>query len=359
MHKYKQILWIASLAGLLVSLLSGCAPKPKTPLMVIGAGSLIQPFGDLKNAFEAQHPDIDIQDEYHGSIQVLRQVSDLNRKMDVVASADRSLIPLLLYQTDDPNTGKPYANWYIQFSTNKLGLAYTGKSRYANEITAQNWYQILSRPDVKVGLADPRFDAVGYRTLMAYRLGQDFYQQPTLFFDMFDGIFTYPITVDEQNGNSLIRVPEVLETTQNARILLRGASVQALALLETGDVDYAFEYESVIQQHHLQMIHLPDQLNLSSKLLNPDYKKVTVLLDFQRFSKVKPQFQGEQIGYGITIPSNAPHPQEAAEFIAFLLSPQGRQIMEKQNYQPMLNPILADGYNNLPDSLKKLVVAAP
>lgn len=327
--------------------------------MVIGAGSLIQPFGDLKKAFEAQHPDIDIQDEYHGSIQVLRQVSDLNRKMDVVASADSSLIPLLLYQTDDPANGKPYANWYIQFSTNKLGLAYTGKSRYADEITDQNWYQILNRPDVKIGLADPRFDAVGYRTLMAYQLGQDYYKQPTLLFDMFDGIFTYPITVDEQNGNALIRVPEVLETKQDSRILLRGASVQALALLESGDVDYAFEYESVIQQHHLQMIQLPDELNLSEKALNPEYGKVTVLLDFQRFTKVKPEFQGQQISYGITIPANAPHPAAAAEFIAFLLSPEGRNIMEKQNYQPMFDPVLADGYNNVPDILKKLVVAAP
>jgi molybdate/tungstate transport system substrate-binding protein len=356
MRQYKHFLLIVSIS---ISLFSGCAPKAKTPLLVIGAGSLIQPFGDLKKAFEAEHPNIDIQDEYHGSIQVLRQVSDLNRKMDVVASADRSLIPLLLYQTNDPDTGKSYANWYIQFSTNKLALAYTSKSRYANEITAQNWYQILDRSEVKVGLADPRFDAVGYRTLMAYQLAQDFYKQPTLFFDTFDGIFTYPITVSEENGEALIRVPEVLETKEDSRILLRGASVQALALLESGDVDYAFEYESVIQQHHLQMIHLPDDLNLSAKGLNSAYGKVTVLLDFQRFSKVKPEFRGEQIGYGITIPSNAPHPKEAAEFIAFLLSPEGRNIMEKKNYQPMLNPVLADGYNNLPNSLRKLVVAEP
>jgi len=356
MCKYNQLLLIA---GLFLNLLSGCAPKAKTPLMVIGAGSLIQPFGDLKKAFEAEHPEIDIQDEYHGSIQVLRQISDLNRKMDVVASADRSLIPLLLYQTNDPDSGKPYANWYIQFSTNKLGLAFTSKSRHANEITPENWYQILNRPDVKIGLADPRFDAVGYRTLMAYQLSQDFYKQPTLFFDTFDGVFTYPMTVAVENGDALIRVPEVLETNQNSRILLRGASVQALALLESGDVDYAFEYESVIQQHHLQVIHLPDELNLSSKGLNSTYGKVTVLLDFQRFSKVKPEFQGEQIGYGITIPSNAPHPKEATEFIAFLLSPAGRSIMEKQNYQPMLDPALADGFNNLPASLRKLVVAAP
>ena len=113
--------------------------------------------------------------------------------------------------------------------------------------------------------------------------------------------------------------------------------MEALALLELSEVDYTFEYESVIQQHNLQMIHLPDDLNLSVTSLNPVYGKVTVLLDFQRFTKIKPEFQGQQIEYGITIPSNAPHPKEAAEFITFLLSLEGRDIMEKQNFQPLLN----------------------
>jgi molybdate/tungstate transport system substrate-binding protein len=51
---------------------------------------------------------------------------------------------------------------------------------------------------------------------------------------------------------------------------------------------------------------------------------------------VKPVFQGERIGYGITIPGNAPHPKDAELFIAFLLSPEGRAIMQQAS-QPMFD----------------------
>ncbi len=96
-----------------------------------------------------------------------------------------------------------------------------------------------------------------------------------------------------------------------------------IALLESGDLDYAFEYESVIRQHDLKLLHLPDEVNLGAEGYDQVYNRVQVNLDFQRFATVKPQFRGERIGYGITIPSNAPTRPEAALFIAFLLEPGG------------------------------------
>ena len=140
----------------------------KTPLVVFAAGSLIIPFGDLEKAFESKYPQIDVQAQYHGSIQVMRHSTELHEPIDVVATADASLIPMLMYATINPETGIPYADWYIRFASNRLAIAYQTNSLYSNEITAENWYSIISRPDVKVGLADPRFDAVGYRALMSF-----------------------------------------------------------------------------------------------------------------------------------------------------------------------------------------------
>jgi spermidine/putrescine-binding protein len=82
-----------------------------------------------------------------------------------------------------------------------------------------------------------------------------------------------------------------------------------------------------------------------------------VNLDFQRFVSVKPQFRGEQIGYGITIPASALHSSEAAQFIAFLLSPEGRSIME-ENHHPMFETYIADRYENLPTVLQLSTVSA-
>ena len=78
-------------------------------------------------------------------------------------------------------------------------------------------------------------------------------------------------------------------------------------------------------------------------------------MDFQRFSTVEPQFLGDQIGYGITVPTNALHPDEAALFIAFLLGDEGRAIME-DNFHPLLQDVTADSYANLPVELQELTV---
>jgi molybdate/tungstate transport system substrate-binding protein len=261
---------------------------------------------------------------------------------------------MLMYATNNPDTGKPYANWYIRFASNYLALAYTTKSKYADEINADNWATILARPDLKVGIADPRFDASGYRALMAFALAQDYYKKYTLFGDMFNGRFASPITIFQDDDLTTITVPEIVEPKSNSSIVVRGASIQLIALLESGDLDYAFEYESVIRQHGLLMVHLPDAVNLGAD--GVDYSKVQVNLDFQRFASVKPEFHGERIGYGITIPSNAPHPKEAALFIAFLLGPEGRAVMEADHH-PLFDLTLGDGYENIPPELQ--VVCTP
>jgi len=343
------------LAAILV--FAACAPRAKTPLVVFSAGSLIQPGADLEKAFEAANPDIDVLNEYHGSIQVIRHVTELHEAIDVVATADHALIPMLMYASNDPESDRPYANWYVRFATNRLGIAYSARSLYANEITGENWSDILQRPDVKVGIADPRFDASGYRALMVYQLATALYDKPALFFDMFDGAFKRPVTVDNDGAQAVIHVPELLETKDGSHIVLRGSSIQLIALLESGDLDYAFEYESVIRQHGLELLDLPIELNLGSPEMEEAYGRVTVQLDFQRFASVQPLFRGEQIGYGITIPSNAPHPREAERYLAFLLGPEGRKIMAA-DYQPLLDPLTADGYANLPAALQKLTQPA-
>ncbi len=331
------------------------APAGKTPLTVFAAGSLIIPFEHIEKAFEAKYPNIDVQAEYHGSIQVMRHVTELHEPIDVVATADASLIPMLMYANKVPETGQPYADWYIRFASNRLALAYSGNSKHADEINAENWTKVIARPDVKVGIADPRFDASGYRALLAFALAEMANKDYGLFAPMFDEQFSFPVTIFRGDELTTITVPEVLETKSGAHIVLRGASIELIALLESGDLDYAFEYESVIQQHGLKMLSLPPEVNLGEQDFEDLYKQVQVNLDFRRFASVKPQFRGERIGYGITIPANALHAPAAEQFIAFLLSDEGRRLMEADHH-PMFETFSADGYENLPASLQTLTI---
>jgi len=352
MRKPFAILLILSLLGLGLGSCNGQqAEAEKTPLVVFAAGSLIIPFDHIEKAFEEKYPNIDLQAEYHGSIQVIRHATELHKPIDVIATADAALIPMLMYATNVPETDQPYADWFIRFASNHLALAYNPESKYADEINAENWTEIISRPDVKIGIADPRFDASGYRALMAFALAEIANENYGLFAPMFDKQFTFPVTIFRGDDLTTITVPEILETKSDSHIVIRGASIQLIALLESGDLDYAFEYESVIAQHNLKLVSLPAEVNLGEQANEELYKQVQVNLDFQRFVSIKPQFRGERIGYGVTIPASAEHPDEAAQFIAFLLSDEGRSLMEADHH-PMFETFIADSYENLPPILQ-------
>ena len=105
------------------------------------------------------------------------------------------------------------------------------------------------------------------------------------------------------------------------------------------------------------MVQLPDALNLGEEADQQIYNTVQVNEDFQRFASVTPVFQGERIGYAITIPSNAPHPAEAALFIEFLLGPEGKTIMQADSH-PMFDPAIGENFENIPISLQSLCVSS-
>jgi molybdate/tungstate transport system substrate-binding protein len=338
--------------------LSGCSSNSeKTRLKILVAGSLIIPFNELEKAYEESHPEVDVEIEAHGSIQVIRHVTEIHDLVDIVVPADYALIPMLMYSNTVPESGEPYADWYVEFASNRLALAYTPQSRYADEITVENWYEIIARSDVKLGLSDPRFDASGYRTLMIVQLAEGVYQIPTIFENIFLGQFK-TIGVKKAEGKTTIHVPEVLEPTEQANLAMRGSSIALIALLESGDIDYAFEYVSVIKQHGLRYVTLPDILNMGNPDLADDYASVEVQLDFQRFSTVTPIFEGATIGYGVTIPSNAPHPEEAVKFLAFLFGPDGQAIMGANQHPPFEFP-LANGFDEMPEELRSLCISRP
>lgn len=315
---------------------TSCLGEPdRMEIKVLCAGSLILPFSEIEEAYEALNPDIDILTEGHGSIQVIRHVTELREEADVMAVADFSLIPMMMYNIKIPETDTSYADWYIKFATNTLGIAYTSTSRYADKINDGNWYEILTRPDIKLGLADPRLDACGYRALMLLALAESFYDDNSIL-ESVTGEFNPAIETTTDDTGNIVTVPEILNP-ESDRIVLRGSSIRLLALLESGDIDYAFEYRSVAEQHNLEFLELPPEINLGFAKYSAMYQQVKCRLDFHRFSSVQPEFSGLPIIYGITIPNNAPHHEKAGEYIDFILGEQGQEILNNY-HQPIITP---------------------
>jgi molybdate/tungstate transport system substrate-binding protein len=342
-----------------------CSHSSSDSLSLVDADSLIIPFAQLAQAYQTTHPGVHVTTESHGSIQVIRQVTDLGRSFDVLTSADAGLVAMMMEgesggaspASPAPSASPaPTADWYAVFATNRMVLAYSPRSRYAPLFASGNWIRALTTPGVQFGLADPRFDATGYRALMVLQLAQRQYRDDHLFADVTVGRFSTPITVARSGGRDVIDVPQLLDAVSGTGLVLRGASIELVALLEAGDLDCAFEYESVARQHHLPFVTLPPQIDLGSRRYAAQYARVAVAIAFQRFATVKPVFVGAPIAYAVTIPRTARNPGGAARFIAFLLGPQGRRILAA-NFQPAVTPALVDHFDKLPAALRPRCVA--
>ncbi len=349
----KRTFYVYSMLALVgIMCLYGCgldSAKDKTKLKVVIAGSLLVPFQEIEREFEALNPDIDVLLEGHGSVQVIRSVTELNNLADLVFVADSQLIPAMMYSAPISEDGSFFADWLIEFSSNRLGLAYHENSAYGSEIDSENWFQIISKPEVTVGIADPRIDAMGYRTLMVLKLAEGLYGEDKVFHKVVGSSFEPAIGVNKENGIHVITVPELLKPI-NSRIKLRGYSILLMALLESGDLDYAFEYESVARPRGLKFLSLPTEIDLSSPIYEQEYRKVKVELDFKRFASLLPSFLGTRIVYGLTIPKNALHPEEAARFVEFILGQEGKRIFE-DSWQPSFQVPICDKVEHLPASL--------
>jgi molybdate/tungstate transport system substrate-binding protein len=281
---------------------AGCTStsQNQTTLTVLNAGSLSKPFSDIATAFQKENPNVTVQMQSAGSVDTVKKVSQLNQTADVVATSDWLVINQYLY----PN----FTSWIGKFASNQMVIMYKNTSKNANEINATNWYQILATPGVAVGRSNPDADPNGYRVLMVWQLASTYYNNASLY-------------------NALLNNAPKQYMTQKESDLT--------ALLQSGQIDYAWTYKSVAKQNNLPYVTLPDQINLSNKTYESNYASVNA-------TSAGTQVNGSLIEYGITVPKNSPNPELANKFVAFILGPEGSAIMAK-NYQPELKPMQTVG----------------
>jgi molybdate/tungstate transport system substrate-binding protein len=293
--------------------------EPHEKLTVFNAGSLAIPFKEIKEKFASRHPNVQIQLEAAGSRTCARKIVDLKRPCDVMASADFTVIENLLIPD--------YADWNISFATNEMAIMYRDNASFSKEINSNNWHRILLRNGVEYGHSDPNCDPCGYRTMFVWQLAEDYYQVPGLYRQLIDGC-----------------------PPRN----IRPKETDLIALLEAGQIDYLFIYRSVCEQHKMPFVRLPVEVNLKSVRYEAFYKKATIKISGRRPGTFIEK-TGKPMVYGITIPKNAPNRNMAIRFVAFVVGPEGQEIM-RRNGQPPISPPRATGKaDQLPPRLRRLV----
>lgn len=271
-------------------------------LLVDAAGTLQVSFNAVvNNVLRVEYPTLSYNYIFEGSRLAANEITQANKSFDIYASADYRIIPEQLIPS--------YATWYIIFASNAMTVMYTNHSKYSSEINPTNWYQVITRPGVLVGVSNKDTDPSGSQAIFMLQLaGLVYYQNSSYIYD--------ELYVNKAAEHELIVVPT--ETTLDAQ-------------LDTGAVDYVLTYSSEAISHKFPYLNLDPRVNLSNLTLSGWYEQASVTIN-GKLTK------GAPILYDITIPNNSPDPSMAAAFIEALFSAQGQTILRSSGLRP-LNPV--------------------
>lgn len=245
---------------------------------------------------------IDVTREPKGSVASSKKITEQGRTADVLGTSDFRLIRDRIVPD--------YGDWYAVFTTNAMSIQHREDSPCADEISAENWWEILSRDGISIGHSDPAVDPGGYRAVMAQQLGAIEFDGARLYDDA-----TY------QNLRANSTVPTGTETNLEGQ-------------LRSGELDYVIYYQSISASSDLPSVDLQPEVDLSkaTNAYAKHYAKATVETESGTFT-------GAPIAYGMTVPSVAESPALGARWIEYFATEPGRAVLEQKGLQPV-SPIV-------------------
>jgi molybdate/tungstate transport system substrate-binding protein len=295
--------------------------KKPAILTIYHAGSLSVPFANLAKAFQSLHPGVEVRRQAHGSALAIRQVTELDKRADLIGSSDYLLIDRMMLES------KPqWASWNLLFARNSICIVIGPKAR---KISSADWAEALLKPGIRVGASNGNLDPCGYRTLMTLYLAQEALGKKDVFNRLV--LASSNVTVDRATSGALICIPSSVQFKD--KLVLRPKETDLLALLESGAIDYLFIYKSVAAQHHLPFLELPPEINLGDPAQEHSYASVAVRTNAG--TKRAETIRGSAIVYGVTIPANSPRPDLAKAFVDFMQSEKGRAILRDAGQEPL------------------------
>lgn len=284
---------------------AACGPRGGQPdgsklLVAFNAGSLARPMRAALDSFAAREG-VQVQQESAGSLETARKVTELGSVPDVIALADEEVFSQLLMPD--------HVSWYVRFAHNRMVLAYTPRAHGADGITRDNWWQVLLRDGVETGRSDPQLDPNGYRTLLVLQLAERHYGQPGL--------------------------AERLLQAMPARNV-RPKEADLVGLLQAGEFDYIWSYESMARNLGLNFVQFPSAIDLSSPADSALYTTARVKVRGKGTDSV--EFRGRPIVYAVSVPTAAPHRAIAERFVRYLLSADGRRVLRREGLDALEVP---------------------
>ena len=222
-----------------------------------------------------------------GSNGLANQIKGKLRRADVFISANPTV--------NDTLTGAAngdWVSWYVTFAQSPLVIGYSPSSRFAAELKAKPWYEVLREPGIKIGRTDAKLDPKGALTVQLLAKAEQAYHQPGLAQAVLGGADN----------------PEQVRPEENL-----------VGRLQSGQIDVGFFYSTETADLNIASIPLPPEVALGAV-------------------------------YTVTVLRNAADPAAATRFVDFLLSARGQAVMREHGLDTVTPSVTGDA-TKLPAAL--------
>jgi molybdate/tungstate transport system substrate-binding protein len=283
-----------SFGVLLCALTLAPAARAGGTVTVLYAGSLVNLMErSLGPAFDKASGDR-FQGYAGGSQLLANQIKARLRRADVFISAAPAVNKSLM----GPANGD-WVSWYVSFARSPLVIGYNPASRFAADFKSKPWYEVLMEPGIRIGRTDPRLDPKGALTIALIKKAEAFYKLPGL-------------------------VRRMLGAPDNPAQVLPEETL--VGRLQSGQLDAGFFYSTETADAKIPALPLPAAI-------------------------------APQAVYTVTILRDAPDPDGAVRFVAYLLSAPARRLMQAHGLVPE-KPALTGTISAVPSGLRPRLAAA-
>jgi molybdate/tungstate transport system substrate-binding protein len=229
-----------------------------------------------------------------GSNKIANEIKGKLRRGDVFISASPKVNSDLMGAANGD-----HVTWFVSFAESPLMIGYTPQSKFADEFKTKRWDQVLQEPGIRIGRTDPKLDPKGAFTVEMMTKAADLYHEPDL-------------------------VEKVLGAPENPAQVLPEETL--VGRLQSGQLDAGFFYSTEVKDLKIAAI------------------------------RPAPELQAKA-GYTLTILNDAPNASGAARFASFLLSAEGRALLEQHGLD-VIKPVVTGNTQAVPSAVQATIDAA-
>lgn len=296
--------------------------QQKDPVFIMYAGSLLKTFEEIFGPAFQMATSYTYEGEGRGSVQISNMIIDGLRRPDIFISA--GTLPLMKLM----NNTTPLAEWLVKFSSAEMVIAYSNMSRSFKDLEKARvgeipWFEVLSKPDFRFGRTDPELDPKGYYMVITAGLANIYYN---------DSGIKDRVVGDDRNPKQIFP-EEILKT-----------------ILEQGQLDAVAAYKHEAIARGLPFITLPAEINLAHPIFSEYYKRASYALENSEGLTVF----GEPIYFSFTIPNIVNNLDGAISFASFILSTEGKKILEEEGLHP-IRPVIEGNMNKVHPGIRDIL----